>query len=531
VMVVISITTLVSGCGEVDRSVRGSVSLAPVEDLGITVGSVADVLLPDVIPVQGYSLVAGLAGTGSAECPAQLRAYLSRYIITQTGDSRVDIDKLISSQNTAIVRVEGMIPAVAARNEHFDVIVTALPGTQTTSLENGWLYRTELQPTVSAGIATQVIASAEGPIFVDKISTNEQSRRLGYVLGGGEVLQEYRMSLILSRPDYSIASHIRNRINESFRYETAKAMSPGRITLEVPAKYHNRKARFVEIVKAIYLDHAPAVTQERIKTFVRKLAVSEDKDASEIALEAIGSKSLSKLGVLLNSSNEEVRLRAARCMLNLGSDRGLQTLREIVLDTGSSYRVEALEAIAAGAKRDDTTAISRKMLRDSDFNVRLAAYEQLQKLEDLAITQKFVGRSFFLELVPQTEHKTIYVTRSGQPRVVLFGAPIYCRNNIFVESSDGNIIIDSRATDEYVSVTCRHPTKPIVIGPLKSSFKLSDIIQILCEEPIREDKQRGGLGISYADMIALLKRMSDKGAIEAEFRVGPLTEMSFGVKK
>jgi len=80
-------------------------------------------------------------------------------------------------------------------------------------------------------------------------------------------------------------------------------------------------------------------------------------------------------------------------------------------------------------------------------------------------------------------------------------------------------------------VTCRHPTKPIVIGPLKSSFKLSDIIQILCEEPIREDKQRGGLGISYADMIALLKRMSDKGAIEAEFRVGPLTEMSFGVKK
>ena len=67
-------------------------------------------------------------------------------------------------------------------------------------------------------------------------------------------------------------------------------------------------------------------------TFVRKLAVSDDKENSEIALETIGNKSVGKLSVLLKSSNEEVRLRAGRCILNLGSDRGLETLRQIASD-------------------------------------------------------------------------------------------------------------------------------------------------------------------------------------------------------
>jgi len=294
----------------------------------------------------------------------------------------------------------------------------------------------------------------------------------------------------------------------------------------VPAKYRGQKQRFADIVKAIYLDYGPEITEERIKTFVRKLAVSEDKHESEIALEAIGNESLSKLSVLLNSSDEQVRLRAARCMLNLGSDRGLQALREIALDGGSAYRVEALEAITTAARRNDAAALSRKLLRDQDFDMRLAAYEQLRKLDDIAVTQRLVARSFYLEQIAQTEHQAIFVSRSGQPRIVLFGAPIRCRDNIFVQSSDGNITINAPAGQKYVSIIRKHPRRPDVILQVKSSFELVDIILTLCEEPLKKDKQaRHGLGISYADMIALLKQMCDKGAAAAEFRAGPLPKI------
>jgi len=70
------------------------------------------------------------------------------------------------------------------------------------------------------------------------------------------------------------------------------------------------------------------------------------------------------------------------------------------------------------------------------------------------------------------------------------------------------------------------------VGQLKSSLDLADIIRVLCEEPAAKDKQgRGGLGVPYSQMTALLKQMSDKGAIRAEFRAGPLPKIGVNLKK
>lgn len=276
----------------------------------------------------------------------------------------------------------------------------------------------------------------------------------------------------------------------------------------------------------MYLNQTPEATKKRISAFIRQLAVSSNKYASEIALEAIGNESIDKLAALLNSSDEQVRLRAARCMLNLGSDLGLDTLREIALNKDSPYRVQALQAITKAGRHKDAAAICRRLLRDADFDIRLAAYEQLRKLDDITIHKKLIGQSFYLEEILPTQYKGIFVTRSGQPRIVLFGAPLYCRDNIFIQSADGSIIINAPAGQKYVSLIRKHPKRPDVVMRLKSSFELSDIIRTLCDEPIKKDHQdRPGLGVSYADMIALLKQMCQKGAVEAQFRAGPLPKL------
>jgi len=527
-IVTLLIACFVNGCGRQARTRGRPEELAPVAELGTTIGALAEVVVPESVPIEGYGLVGGLNGTGSAECPPQIRAYLKQYILTQLPE-RIDIDKFIDSLDTAVVQVEATVPGAASKNQYFDVRVTALPGTQTISLEDGWLYRAELQAKGTFGVSTRVVANAEGPIFIDKIDTQTPSTRLGYILAGGIVLEEYRVNLVFHRRDYRIVNLVRNRLDERFGYGTAKAVSPGLIELKVPAKYRGQKQRFVSIVKAMYLDYGPEINEERIKVLVRKLAVSQDKYEGEIALEAIGNESLSRLPVLLNSSDQQVRLRAARCMLNLGSDQGLQTLREIALDRDSANRLEALEAITTAAKRDDAAAISRKLLRDQDFDMRLAAYEQLRKLDDIVVTQKLVARSFYLEQVAQTESTSggaIFVSRSGQPRIVLFGAPIRCRDNIFVQSSDGNITINAPPGEKYVSIIRKHPRRPDVILQAQSSFELVDIILTLCEEPLKKDKQAPhGLGVSYAEVIALLKQMCDKGAVTAEFRAGPLPKI------
>jgi flagellar basal body P-ring protein FlgI len=327
------VSSFTGGCGG-----PAETPLTTEIDLGTTIGSLTEIFAVQSIPVDGYGLVGGLGGTGSAECPPEIRTYLRQYILARLPESRVGVDELINSRNTAVVRVHGMMPAAITKNEPFDVRVDGLAGTQTTSLEGGSLYGTDLKEEGSFGITTRILATAEGPVFIDTIGPNAADKRLGYVLGGGRVRDEYKIRLALRQPDYLVARRISNLLDGRFGSGTAKAVQPDLITLRVPAKYRGQKQRFISIVSATYVTETPEVVEERIDTFVRTLATSKDKEASEITLEAIGNRCVKKLAILLNSADEEVRLRAARCMLNLGSDQGLQTLREIATNTRSVYQ-------------------------------------------------------------------------------------------------------------------------------------------------------------------------------------------------
>jgi hypothetical protein len=522
--------------GGCDNHGGGAKTLTGTVDLGPTIGSLANVLIPEPMAVEGYSVVAGLNKTGSAECPPQIRAYLKRHIQKQLASSGNpagwNIDNYINSLETAVVFVEGVIPAIPSKSQYFDVKVTALQNTQTTSLEGGMLFSTELKRPGSFGLSTDVLADAEGSVFIDKIDAAGTDPKTGYVLGGGKVLDEYRIVLSLREPDFRVANGIRNRLNGRFGGGTARAVLPGRVEVIVPSRFKNRKERFVSLVEAMYLTQDPEATRERIATLVSRLADSQEKYKSEIGLEAIGNQSLGSLNALLNSSDERVRLHAARCMLNLGSDAGLAVLRQITLEASSPNRLEALEAIVVGARRDDAASAARRLLRDDEFQIALAAYEHLRQLGDISITQEYVGRHFYLEQIARTDHKVVYASRSGQPKIVLFGAPLQCHTDIFVESTDKSIMINAPSGRDYVTIMRKHSKRPDVVARLNSTFDLRDIIRTLCDAPSTgDDKGRGGLGVSYSEAVVLLKRMCDKGAIGAAFHTGDLPKIGLNVKK
>ncbi len=520
------------GCDQ-QIGASGRSTLASTIDLGPTIGSIAEIVIPEAVHLEGYGLVGGLMETGSAECPTHIRAYLTQEILRQLPAQRtMDVGRFLNSPETAVVLVEGVMSTIASKGQSFDIRITALPGTQTTSLEGGRLYTTELKIAGTFGLTTRILAQAEGPVYVDRISNSMMDKKTGYILAGAKVLDEHKVGLILHNTDFATTNNVRNRLNGRFGSGTANAILPGRIELAIPYKYREQKQRFISIVKAMYLTWGPEINKERINTFVSRLAASRDGYESEVALEAIGNESLGKLRVLLNLSDEQVRLRAARCMLNLGGDEALETLRQIALNKSSTNRIEALEAITAGAERKDAAFISRRLLRDDDFNIRLAAYEQLRKLDDIAVARELVAGDFYLERISQVERRTVYVSRSGTPRVVLFDAPIYCVGNIFVQSESGDITINAPTGAEYVTILRRHPKRPGDVAQLRSSFELSDIIRTLCDEPAKEGEQkRGGLGVPYAQMAALLQQMCDKSAVRAEFRTGPLPKIGLNIKK
>jgi len=520
------------GCGGPGRQTAKNKSAADNNGIDDTIGMYAEIFASDAIPISGYGLVGGLNGTGSSECPTQIRTYLQKYILQRLGGAKVNVDDLISSPDTAVVIVEGMIPPAASKNQRFDVRVTALPGTQTTSLEGGWLYGVDLFEARQVGTSIKPLAAAEGPVFTDSAISGSQDPRTGYVLGGGTVVEEYKVNLALRLPDYRIVSQIRNRINERFGYEIAVALAPGSIELRIPTKYLEAKSRFIQLVRATYIVESPELTEKRIMTHIEKLAGSKDKNASEIALEAIGNAAMPKLAALLNSSDPEVRLRAARCMFNLGDQRGRESLWGIATDKKTSYRLEAIDALVNTSAGQDVTSMLQSLLRDDDLSIRLIAYENLVRLRDVTVSRKLIANSFYLDQVTQTGKPAILVSRRIQPRIALLGSPIYCRSNIFIETQDGTITINVPAGEKYATIIRKHPRRPDTIIQLKSSLDLADVIETLCREPLTPTAQGGpGLGVPYSTLVGLISKMVDSGAVQAEFYAGPLPKTLPNIKK
>ncbi len=522
VVLVAAVAAAAGGCGpETTRSDGGTDD----SDLGSTIGSQINVVMPPSIPVEGFGLVGNLPGTGSATCPRQVRAYLKRYILSQLPNRSISVDDLINSNTTAVVLLDGAIGPLASKADHFDVRVSLIGGSETTSLRGGWLYKAELRPQGPGGSASRPLATAEGPVFVNLIEGAEPDLTSAYVLGGGRALHDYSALLTLAEPNFSLASSIRNRLSERYGAAVATAVSPSTVEYNVAPNYGHRKARFIALVAATFMEETPEQIQARVERFVGRLASGQDADRSEIALEAIGRGGLGAIAALLNAADEQTRLRAARVMLNLRDDRALPTLRQIALDPASAYRLEAIDTVAAAARRNDAAILLRRLLRDGDSRIVLAAYEHLRDMGDPAVVQDFVGRSFYLERVVQTNHKAIYVSRQGDPRIVIFGAPLACRDSVFVESPGGTVVINAEPGQGYMSLMRKHPARPGMIGPLKSGFVLSELIRALGAESARAGEgQVSGLGVSYAEVISLLERMCATKAVGAEFWPGPLPE-------
>lgn len=518
----------VVGCDEQQKNTDKSLESDSPAQIDNTIGQLADLVAFSPIPVKGIGIVVGLNNTGSSECPPMVRDYLRQYIIAQLG-KRVSVnpDMMINSRDTAIVLVEGSIPPGAAADESFDITVTALPNTQTTSLKGGRLYTTDLKFTTQSQIiagTSKILAVAAGAVYIDTISQDNPDLRKGLILGGGKVIENHQLTLALFKPNYRLAAIIRNRINERFGRDTTNAVSEGILYLSLPHEFKDRKERFIELIRSLYITSSAVSEERQINELIEKLKNDPAKEKYETGLEAIGKPVIIKLLPLLESSDIMTRFYAAKCLFNIGDLRALKSLREFAQDTTSIVRIDAIKTLASRGKKQDIIALMNRIVRDDDFDVRYAAYEYLQRYNDPSIIRTAVAQDFYIDQIIHISPKAIFVSRKDEPRIVLFGAPIICQEDIFIESDNGHIIINALPDEKRISAMCKHPITGELVGPLKTSFRLTDLIRTLGDDPApKDEKKRAGLGIPYSQIAELVKKMCDKGAVKADFVPGPLS--------
>lgn len=509
-----------------------------------TIGAETIVTNVDFKPLRGFGLVVGLSGKGSSDCPTSIREYLLENLTKELGPlGTVDRRKLptpaelIDSLDTAVVEVTGIVPAGSQKNARFDVVVRALAGTSTQSLEGGLLWPTDLRfwdvsATGGGLLEGSVLARAEGPVFVNPLGEDgrgEPDPRQGTILGGGHAIEARPFRLTLLRPNYSLARAIANRVNERFGQNprSAEAISMGYIELHTPPAYVRDPRRFRDLVAQMYIESRPAALQEKLNQLA-EYAVLPEVDLNRVALawEAIGRAAVPHLKPLYVHADLNVRFYAARAGLRLGDLAALPVVAATAAAGPPQRRIAAARELGE-CDSPQIGAYLAPLLSDENPEIRIAAYEALLQRGHPTIRstsfRHLLDRdqiNFILDVVDCDGPPLIYVRRTRLPRIAIFNSRLAVNPPVFYAPPDESVVVHTvdGSRDLRVYGKRRRMSEEVVLPP-----RVVELITLLAELPERDELDRlRGLGLPYSAVVRALASLTRDECIAAALHVETL---------
>lgn len=512
----------------------------PVEELlADTIGAKCLLSNAEGMHVRGFSLVVGLGENGSSECPTVVREYLIDQLSRQMEAIRSDRRRprfspaeMIDSLDSAVVEVTGAIPGGAPRGTRFDLRVTALPGTETRSLEGGVLLPCELKLfDVSTGgeglVAGRAVARGRGAVFTNPFvaqDTNPGDLRTGVVLGGGQSLDHRNLRLLMNEPSYAEARLIERRLNQRFgsRPRAAEAMSRGYVVLTTPAQFADRPLEFSQLVTHVYVPSHPSFYERRLRDLEQY--VSEPgalHTRASLLWEGMGRVAVPHLQPLYQHSIPAVRYAAARAGLRLDDPTAAPALISIALDASHANRLDALRELARAERIEADSLLP--LLDDSDLAVRVAAYETLRAHRHPAVQSRRIPLAMdpsqinlTLDLVRSQGEPFLYVRRSGEPRLAIFGPRIPITVPVFYSHPDEHVILSADNPGDELTVLSR--TREFLRGrAIQAPPRVDALVTLLAHPPdLDSASPSGGLGLAYAQVVQVLAALIEDGPVSAK---------------
>jgi hypothetical protein len=485
---------------------------------------------------RGYGLVVGLNGTGSRDISPQLRAHM----IAMASKGGMGSEKygpliaslkpeaLLDSEDTAVVVVEAVVPQGAVEGTRFDVRVAAVPGSGTTSLEGGILYSALLRPgpLTTGGAQAFALAEAYGPVFVNPfaepcaVDRDSVLRIVGRILNGGVVVKDMPLKLRLINPSHSRAAMLQTAINTRFPQEpgqettTARGENDELIQITVPPSWSSRTDEFIEVLRHTTISQA---NPEAAAMFVRRTLQTNPllMDSASWRWQALGPKALPIIRDLYDSPEELVRLAALRAGARLDDALVIPELEDMARNGSSELRLGAIELLAGMQVNPAIDQSLRTLLDESDVEIRLAAYEALAKRGDPHMQREIIDRKFVVDII-NSDQPMIYITQTGQPRIVLFGDDLEIERPTLISAWSNRFMVKADASDQEVEVYFRAPTADQGLIT-RVDPELKDFIAFLGHTTTIEEPAPG-LGMSYGETVGALHQIWRQRSIKADFK-------------
>lgn len=498
--------------------------------------------------VSAYGLVVKLNNTGSSEVPAFLRSWMINEMrrmgvgSARLGYESMSPEAILADPSTALVTVQGLIPAGATKGTPFDVLVTALPGTQTTSLQGGTLWTAQLaidgaNPSIAF---RRPLAMARGPMYLDpfsddptKVPSVERNRR-AVILGGGVVTEDQPLELVLNQPSYTRARLIADRINERFgkapsdHRDTAEAQSPSLIRINVPARFSRRPGQLAQLIGHLYVQQAEGFEVEQARRLGDVLS-ADPVYAPDVTLawQTLGKTALDVMRQYYRSPNIPARLAALEAGASLNDHTVVDPVAVLALESDPALRRAAAMVLRYLPDSERGGRVLRQLLDDPDRSVRIAAYESVAAAGDPLVARMQIGQGedfkFILELIP-SKQPLIYVRQTDVPRLVIFSPDAGFNLPLLARVLDDRMMlrdIDDKGRP-MVSIFYQKPgqTEGQV---LKIAPAVANLALVMGREPTSDND---GMNLSYSQVVNTLHALRQKGALvpDIEFQLSPLVQ-------
>ncbi len=506
--------------------------------------------------VSGYGLVANLDNTGGSEAPNAVREYMRKQMqqhkfgsSMQPGFEDVSPDRVLADNRFAIVRVDGFMPPGIRQDEFFDVNISALPDSRTTSLARGDLYRTELRfgggSSTNPGGSVNVWARAQGPVFVNPVyamdsnsGVNEpaaagagvgaaarRSLRHGIIMDGGHALTSRPLVLRLLQPQRSMARRIEFRIDEYFQNsDVAAAQDEGVVYFYVPEKFQGDWQHFAGLVTHLYLRNSEGFNAARAKQLAAE-AIKPGAPLSEISYswEGLGAFGLPFYRELMSHPNGEVAYYAARAAAFVGDAVAPDVLSRIAREKGGQFQLAAVRTLGSLTNSPAINQMIRPLLDSEQTLVRVEAYKLLARHKDPAIFTKVIApanrpqeEKFVLDIVKSQGSAIIHATRTGIPRIAIIGDRAQLNLPLTFTAMDGRLTISSSPENPSLVTIFYRPA-----GGAAADARVQPPAKVLSRPDLAEIIARlggeggGGLSFNYGDVVSILGALTDSKKLSA----------------
>jgi hypothetical protein len=522
-----------------------------------------DLMDTEPLPISGYGVVVGLQNTGdNAQIPNTVRTYIIKQMVKQGVGSKLreppwsqmQPEEMLRDPRVAIVRVDGYMPAGARKGDHFDVQVSALDGSNTTSVARGTLWQMELKRnganTLQPGYEIGTPGVARGPVFVNPAYALENGRlssaasagdsasragrtslRYGVIMDGAMAMEYRPLILRLRAPNMRLSRAIQYLLEQRFASlkkmqdeRVAAAKDEGVVFVQVPDDFRGDWAHFAGVMTHLYLDTRPEFLSLKAKELA-DAALQPEAPLMDIsyAWEGIGPAALPRITPLIGDSRPEVAFAAARAAAYIGDAAAQNALLQMAMTRDHPFQLNAVQVLGDMPSSPSINGMLRQLLNTEQAQVRVEAYRVLARSKDSSIYSKQMGEKFILDIVPSTGPALIYATRSGFPRIAVIGSKPSLNLPCLFTAMDSQFSISSVNGQRIVRIYYRGPEvrKP---APIASNPDIAEIVARLGGEGGANEPR---LDFSYADIVAILQALSDARQVGAPLPDGKRGPVAF----